>query len=1144
MSQEAQVTLAATFTTSAMDQVVPRPTHDGLTASTTTPGSTVYSPVEPVRAVPLADGGGVAFVTEAYTGNVLNAFPEPRPGVFRVVAHHDNGTIGLADEPGRRLVPHTLAQFLDVLTHLPPHVAAWNTYTDVELWACDLTATQHSQLAVAARAAFGTGLTLPHPGRLVHIAPDGDIRTTTTVPGDLPAGTLTLGPKRKAAAPSGESSRKRTEHAIDADDPDQLAAVALKVLQEHGDMDIRSLLVYMTGEGVPSSKKGSLRTILNNARETLRETDGLWRPTYRGKEIGNGTFDAANPDDLTVWLWRRAVARPNEDATAIARAAEEAGFSGKMDQLIANARLAISTAELDDRRDPVLQVREPEHRPRIESLIEILIASHDKPTANSIFGELRKRNVQGSQAELLNLLNEAFATPRTTRSALQAIGGHLSGPQGKTFLGRELNADNPHDHDLIGKLAYAAAWSDKTIGPDHIATRMAHEGITGSQHTLTELVTQATHEATLNGDRLVRLSADNPDHHDAIQARLGGIVIFKGELRDADRLPELVKAMRTRHITGPQEELRQRALDFLHASTARLLVDPDFAIDTSFVNLDLSAESTTAPEETTTTPARKLNPEDPRHQTAIAELARQVVDEHGNIGKEALRFHLSQKGVDSTKKGIHPAITRARQQASADGSTWHPVYRASKREEVLDLDTPNDLTVALWQLAIDHPTENAATIARLAEQSGFASKGSTMVKAAEAAIEVAEKHRRRHPAMSIKDAENLDPINSLINAILTIEPHLKTPEIIRRLHRFNVRGDTGKLEKTVNARRREHHHDPGAEPAARELLTLRPEPLFLGRHLNADNPRDHDLIGKLAYAAAWSDKTIGPDHIATRMAHEGITGSQHTLTELVTQATHEATLNGDRLADLPAGLPENRDAVSHRVGEIVRFNPWLRELPPSERITALVTQMRIRHITGSGDALREHAEAVYDDGAGLPPDTTTFTVAASGGPVQVIPFSRGAAFVKATYAPHVLNAFPHASPGTLRIVVPREHHLDGAFLLPGADGNHVPHDARQLFDVIAAFPLDWDQFGHLELWTGVLTRDHETHLNDLIRGHGHLGHLELVLAARGRTVYITRDGRNHFAQPPEGFTGDVLALSVVRAQDDLEVFLTGAEPPE
>ncbi|RSN39893.1 hypothetical protein DMC64_36830 [Amycolatopsis sp. WAC 04197] len=136
--------------------------------------------IEPVRAVPLPGNSGIAFVPDGYAANVANAFPEPLPGVFRVVAQQRDNAFSLP-EAYRPHEANSVSQLVVALRELPARLVSWGDYTTLQLLACDLTPALVERLAPAIRATLGVELDVPYRETPVYITLQGHI--TTTDPG-------------------------------------------------------------------------------------------------------------------------------------------------------------------------------------------------------------------------------------------------------------------------------------------------------------------------------------------------------------------------------------------------------------------------------------------------------------------------------------------------------------------------------------------------------------------------------------------------------------------------------------------------------------------------------------------------------------------------------------------------------------------------------------------------------------------------------------------------------------------------------------------------------------------------------------------------------------------------------------------------
>lgn len=1084
-------------------------------------GLPTHSPVQPVRAIPLPGGGGVAFITGPQTRNVLNAFPSPEPGVFRLVTHQDGGHLVFPGDDHRPL-PHRPGQVAEVLNHLDPRLGSWRAFKTVELWTCDLTPEHATTLGRAVRTVLGADLTVAHPGRPVYLTPQGAVHTTD--PGV--EGTLTLGPKRNAtdlgSASRGAPRRRQAAapHAaddltelVDPETATRLTSAAIGLFHRYGDLNRAHLLSYLREHGAALRIPTVAAKVIGPARETVAKNDELWTPLYRG-ELQQGAFDLRKPDEFTVWSWQQAITRPVDTAEQIARTAYATGFSGPADVLVAGARKAIEAAKADDRRHPELVLKAIDHRPMIEALADRFVADHGSSQA-SIIERLRARNVRGEDAELQRLVNERQEAWRGRTAA----GARPALPSGKTFLGRSLDADRLTDHELIDKIAYAAAWADKSATPADLTRNLIEGGVTGAWANLFRLVETATAEAARNGDRLLPLDSENPAHHDAIRSRIGTILRVTPELRDPARVKRLGRHARMRHISGSQAALEEHVRAALETPADHLPTGPE----------------TAGPEfDPIVIRAGELDPGNEEHHRALDELARKVVEENGSLLSATLCFHMYREGA-ARKGGIAERVAAALAQAADEGSLWQPVYRGRAQDLRFQTTYPNDFTAVLWQLAISHPNEKATEIARRAEHAGLIASRDLLVASAKRAIEAAELHQRRRPVLNIADRQH-DPrvdelLDAVVPALLRQKPDDHVDRLLTAVRTYNLEGTNSKLRAELAKRKAafaqantlgtgHHRAQTGAEGEPPSLVS---DGLFLGRSLDADNPADHGWIDKLAYAAAWSDKSATPQHLTRRLMDEGIKGAYDTLAALVGKVVAEAVKNGDRLERLSADSAFDRHNIQRRIGELLLRDASLRDPGNPDRVTQLVKQMRVRQIAGSQRGLRAHAESMLEIQPHRPlPDSSGIPARSPVRPVRAIPLPDqiGFAFVQERYAANIAAAFPTPEPGVLRIVV---DHDNGVFSLPGFLGGEVIHTPDQLIEVISTLPLPlatWNTIGEIRLWACRITEaDGYARLVQALQDHPSFaaGGLRLSVAHPGLPIHITPDG--HVQHVPSSAPG-------------------------
>ncbi|RSN38420.1 hypothetical protein DMC64_42455, partial [Amycolatopsis sp. WAC 04197] len=881
-----------------------------------------------VNAIPLPANAGAAFVKPDYTTNITNAFPNPQPGVITILTHHDTTDTYHLDEH----IPHTPQDLINTIANLPIH---WPTNHTLTLLACYLTPTQthHLQHLIHQHPTLHhLTLNTPHHNTPIHITTQGHI--TTTDPGQ--PNTLHLAPKHR---------RDGTTITTDPEADAKISATAESVLRHHGDLNIRHLLTSELRKAAPEKTTDTkFREHLNTTRKRLKTTGELWSPVYRGRR-DNGKFDEVNVNDFTAWLYRQVITEHAQQPVALARSAAKAGFTSHYDQVLTDIKKAKKAAEADGRIFPTLAITNLEHADRIEALADQVLADGSSP--NSAYLALRDLNVQGTADQLRALLDRRKAVLKTDPAAFEsarARGRPALAPNGK-FLGRLLDSDDPDDHLVIGRMAYALAWEKKTADVRELTAQLGREGVADSRGVLLRLVAEAVDEAVHNGDRLFPLSATDPLHQAHVRNRVSGILTATPSLRaaaPADQVSILVHHMRTRHITGPEEQLTTLA------GAALRIPETDLAADFSLYPLDLDE--------------RKPRPGNPAGMPPLEEVARRIVDEHGNLESGTLRLYLNQAGVESVA-GTIPLITAAKAAAAADGSAWYPTYRSRERvRDKYDLRNPNDLTAVMALLVMEYGRETPTEIARRAEKAGFAGY-EALRSAAEMAIEAAVERQQRYPSLSIAVPEDRPRINVLLDGLIAesaLEPshELAVHSLVTRLQESNVRGIGSALSAAVSARLRDFQSarqaglPDSALMAARALSTLQPDVRALGRSLDVAKEDDLGWIDKLAYAAAWADKNASVDQLVVRLTQLGVIDTGDRLTSLVTRIVAEAVDNGDRYETVSAGTP----TALQRTAVIALEHGAFAGLEASSALTQLVRRMRANHITGTQQELREVAE--------------------------------------------------------------------------------------------------------------------------------------------------------------------------------------------
>ncbi|WP_460429123.1 hypothetical protein, partial [Amycolatopsis oliviviridis] len=684
---------------------------------------------------------------------------------------------------------------------------------------CNLTIDQHTTLAGHLHrhpTLRHLTLTPAYLGSPIHITPAGTI--TTTDPGV--ENTLHLAPKRR---------RDGSTVAADPDAPEtaaKLAETTRRILQEHGDIDVRHLLRFVSSDEFPARKfEKKLRDHFARGAKELQEENQLWRPIYRGRQ-NKGTFNLEEPDDFTVWLYRKVISDPNSSHATIARSTQEAGFSANHAVLISNIRQAIDAAANDGRRHPYLSFSEANDRNNLEQLIDQLIIN-DFSSFNRLYSDLSKFSAHGTSEKVKEFYSrrkkELDDNPELVAAARTR--GYPKLPPTKLFFGRILDVENTDDHAVIEKLAYAIAWEKKEATVPEIVTLLKTEGIEGPAELLSHLVTETVATATRNGDRLPELSASGNGHDAAISARTRDILIATPGPWGAGtqhQVNTLVRHMRMRHITGAQADLAFHAHSALTTAMAGGLAD----VDLDPIRLHDA----------------KLDHRDPVQAAIVRTLARKIVDTHGYLENGTLLHYLHRQEVEKNE-GISSLITAAVEAAQADGSLWQPRYRGRERQEQkYDAGEPNDLTALLWQSAIRHPRETATELARRAVHAGFMGRGA-LISSAVSVIDAVVRSQRRHPFLSVNDQR----ATPLVDALIADNPGLGIAPLVTLARTYNIFGTLPDFTTVVRARSAAQRSDADIT-AGRQALTLRPDGQILGRHLDIANEADHDWIDKLAYA--------------------------------------------------------------------------------------------------------------------------------------------------------------------------------------------------------------------------------------------------------------------------------------------------------
>ncbi|RSN19354.1 hypothetical protein DMC61_40050 [Amycolatopsis sp. WAC 04169] len=895
-----------------------------------------------VEAVPLPRNGGVAFVSSIYAPNINAAFPVPEPGVVNFLAHHDTteDTYYLPDRIDDR-IPHQSVDLANTIATLP---VSWSTSTTLKIWACNLTSTQHDQLAGHIRRypALNHLAILPaHLDTPIYVTPDG--RITTRNP--FVVNTLFLGRKRKLD--------ETLITVADPDDPqtaDKIAKEVKDVLQEHGDLDIRHLLTYVRSDVFPERVfHARLREQFQNERKTLLDSGYLWGALYRGTQ-NQEHFNKGEINDYAAWLYRKVTSEGHSTATEIARSAHESGFPAPHSRLLVDIRAVIKLAEGDGRRYPELSLSK--NRDQITTLIDQFLANSVDRAPSEIVKDLKRLNVHGNASALTSLVRlreRELREDSEVLAAAQERGLPVLRPTG-AFLGKELDIDRDEDSAFIDKIVYATVWERKTANAEEITEILLDEGITGSPATLLELVGEAIDSADLNGDRLIPLSLNDLDRHDAIRSRTDAILDATPQIRTL-AVPEqrkvLVKHMRMRHISGTQKDLESVALSSLQ--TSRTHPSRAFSLNPIDMNrIDASARETGA-----------------AASAEAAVTAEMIVLRYGDL---AIRYLLNSTLRNAFPSGLPDTEVRrllkaARSKLEDAEALWWPLYRGRRNSDTFDLENPNDLTVWLYRQVIENQDSSTVAIAHSAAVAGFTIGHHKLEQGVQEAMRIAEQDGRRQHKLTLSKPADRDRIVSLIDRLLANSDDRDSGTVVAALRRSNVSGASTEFKALVTQRRNVLENDTELLSAAKESGSTapprRPE-LFLGKNLSADNRADHALIDKLAYAAAWQTKSATPDEITNLLRSEGISGSEEKLRRVVTDSVEEAQRNGDRLLPLSAN-GDTRDAARARVQAILTATPTIRTTATPDRAALLVRHMRTRHITGTQEELEEFARTLLQE---------------------------------------------------------------------------------------------------------------------------------------------------------------------------------------
>ncbi|WP_143267150.1 hypothetical protein [Amycolatopsis thailandensis] len=1106
----------------ALTDLAPSPPESEPSAITTARPHDVPTslPIEPVRAIPLPGNGGVAFVPDSYTTNITNAFPHPEPGVFRVIAQHRDNTFAL---PGHHTLDpaHQPARLIAALQDLPTQLVAWSKHTKIDLLACDLTPALLDHLTPAIHATFGVELHAPYLHTPLFVAPTGGISLTD--PG-IPH-TLHLAPKRRWGGTM----------AADPEDPQtaaRLAETTANILHQYGDISTQWLSYSIPHEIFPQKKFAKLaRDQFRQERNKQAASGTLWSPHYRGKR----NYESYNKDelnDLTAWLYQKVIAGPASSPHAIAKTAATAGFATGYSHLVDAARDAIDAAMLDGRRHANLTLANPEHRDKIIALIDRIIVNTSDRTQVQTLASLNDLNVHGHSNLLRALITErqqALADDPALSEAARQLGLPIVRPSG-AFLGRFLDVANEADRSWIDSLAYAATWEHKTATADELTHLLLDEGITGDPGVLREIVTTVIGEATLQGDRLPVLDAADQGQHAAIHARTGAIVNVTPALyASADPVTVLVTHMRTRHITGSQDDLETIARTIFETPVEKLT--PDY----SLAPLDLDELPSAARAIGVEGEPTGYGPDTSPAEAALATTAKQLLLEFGDLNIRCLVTRWpdpSGKSKPSVKE-MSDHLTAERASLRASGELWLPTYRGllnSGKDGHAD-----DLSAWLYRKVVLDPTKGPTAIASIAEATGFTTGTKQLLEAARAAMEAATNDGRRHMHLTITKPEHRDRGIALLDRILANSSSLTQKQIAASLIEFNAHGEESAVRALASERQQALADDPALAEAARQhgLPTLQPTGTYHGRFLDVANEADQNWIGSLAYAAAWERKTDTIQQLVTLLIQEGIRDTNGALTPLVTRILAEADTHGDRYTTLSTHRPADHNAILRRTGSLVLKNHHeLFTRDPAQATTHLVRHMRRNHITGPQNTLRDIAHTVYTLPTHQPlPGTHTIPIPTHDGLIVnaiPLPGNGGVAFVPTTYATNVLNAFPHPRPGVFTLVV---HHRNDLFLLPGEGVRPVPHQAAQLVETLGHLPsrlAGWHNYREIELFACDLPAGHTGRLAAIARAA--LG-VELTSAHPGRFVSITRGGDIvATVERPTGLPPGTLTLGGKRGQ--------------
>ncbi|WP_444541950.1 WXG100-like domain-containing protein, partial [Amycolatopsis oliviviridis] len=358
------------------------------------------------------------------------------------------------------------------------------------------------------------------------------------------------------------------------------------------------------------------------------------------------------------------------------------------------------------------------------------------------------------------------------------------------------------------------------------------------------------------------------------------------------------------------------------------------------------------------------DPKAPETSARLAEVSARLLHQYGNLSDRWLSYSIPREIFPQGlfDKQFHLHFKQERENQANSGTLWSPLYRGKSNVENFSKEELNDLTAWVYRKVVADQTSNPAAIAKTAAETGFASSYAKLTNAADAAAEAAAIDGRRHPYLILSKPEHRVKIIALLDRILANTTRRTQGKTLTSLNDLNVHGAIAALRGLITEREQALKDDPALAAASRQLglPTLRPSGAFLGRFLDVAKTADRGWIDKLAYAAAWEHKTATADELTRLLRDEGITGDPGVLREIVTTVIGEATRQGDRLPLLDATDQGQHAAIHARTAAIVNATPALYASTGTAPVTALVTHMRTRHITGPQHDLETIAQTILE----------------------------------------------------------------------------------------------------------------------------------------------------------------------------------------